>query len=267
MPVYERLSMVVSLALIGLALYFVIELPPQTTTITLFGLSIALTASTRLLMAILLSGLTFTGAGAVMRAHPGKRISYAIPFWVNAVLIVVLAALTLARLGGALTWALGLLVTGALLWFSILAEYRVIPPGRSSNRWARLWSQGMSYALMLAYAVLIYQSQMGIVLRLASIFAVAGLLASSLFKLHAIETRYVGLFSFLTAIALSQFAWVLTFWPINAAEAALLTFLVFYILSGLIGAHFKNRLSRQTIIEYAAVTLVGLALIVWGNPF
>jgi len=267
MPIYERLSMVVSLTLIGLALYFVIDLPPQTSAFTLYGAPIVVTASTRLLAAILLGGLAFTGAGAVMRAHPGQRISYAYPFWVNATLLVALATLTLANLGSVLAWALGLAATGGLLWLSILAEYRALRPTQNGSRWARLWSQGMSYALMLAYTMLMYQVQLGGILQTAGIFAVSGLLASSLYKLQAKETKYVGVFSFLSALALSQFAWVLNFWPVSAVEAALLAFLFFYVFSGLVGAHLKKGLSKQRIGEYAAVAAIGLTLIAWGNPF
>ncbi|OQY30757.1 MAG: hypothetical protein B6243_09665, partial [Anaerolineaceae bacterium 4572_5.2] len=68
----------------------------------------------------------------------------------------------------------------------------------------------------------------------------------------------------LSALALTQIAWVLNFWPVSAVEAALLTFLVFYILSGLIGAHLKKRISRQSVVEYALVAVVGLALIMLG---
>ena len=267
MPVYERLSMVVSLTLIGLALYFVVDLPPQTATFTLYGAPVAVTTSTRLLAAILLGGLALTGAGAVMRAHPGRRISYAYPFWVNATLIVVLATLMLTQLGNVLAWTLGLAITGALLWLSILAEYRMLRPAKNGGaRWARLWSQGMSYALMPAWMLLMYQSQLGIVWQMAGIFAVSGLLASSLYKSHVQAARYGGVFSFLSALTLTQFAWVLNFWSLSAVEAALLAFLFFYIFSGLVEAHFKEGLSKRRLGEYAVVAVVGLTLIVWGIP-
>ena len=257
MPVYERLSMVVSLNLIGLALYFIIDLPSQVYTFDLLNSSVTLTASQRLLMVVLLGGLAFTGAGAVIRSHPETEVRYTVPFWVNPMLLVILATFTLAQLGSAQRWAIGLAVTGLLLWFSMLAEYYVIEQNAAHLRMSQLWSQWVSYTLMLAFGVLLYQSRLSMLMNLASILAISWLLARSILKLYAPQNASQGLFAFLIAFSLSQIAWVLEYWQLQPAEAGLLLLLIFYGLTGVVISYFRERLERRVILEYGLVVVLG----------
>ena len=71
MPAYERINAVVSLTLIGLALYFVLDFPAQTVTFTLFGSPLDIESPRQWLMVLLLGGMAATGTDAVIRAHPG----------------------------------------------------------------------------------------------------------------------------------------------------------------------------------------------------
>jgi hypothetical protein len=263
MPVYERLNMVVSLTLIGLALYFVIDFPTQILDPTLFGASVEIVASTRLLMVVLLGALAFTGAGAVVHSHPLKRMGYTIPFWVNPMLIVVLSTLTLAQLGGATNWAIGLLVTGTALWFTILAEYEAIEPAKGFH-WAVLWSEGMSFALMLIYAVLIHQSDLSILSKMITIAGLGWLLSASIFKLTLTPHKSSHPFSFLIALALGQITWVLSYYPLGPVQIGLIILMVFYVLSGLVNTYLStSALSKRVAVEYTLVAALGLVLIKW----
>src|SRR5512145_1640996 len=93
MPVYERISVVVSLTLIGVSLYFVLEFPPDPVAFNLFGTPLALNAPRQWLMAILLGGLTMAGTDAIIRSHPAlpsRRLSYLASFWLLPGLLVIL---------------------------------------------------------------------------------------------------------------------------------------------------------------------------------
>jgi hypothetical protein len=257
MPVYERLSMVVSLNLIGLALYFIIDLPSQVYTFNLLNTTVSLTASQRLLMVILLGGLAFTGAGAVIRSHPEQRTRYTVPFWVNPMLLVILATFTLAQLGSPQRWAIGLAVTGVLLWFSILAEYYIIEQNTPRLRVSQLWSQWISYALLLAYGALLYQARLSIFANLLAILVLTWLLARSILKLYAPQNGNQGLFAFLIAFSVSQIAWVLQYWQLQPADASLLILLIFYGLTGIVISYFRDRLEGRVIMEYGLVVVLG----------
>jgi len=57
MPAYERINAVVSITLIGLALYFVLDFPAQSTTFMLFGTPLNVDAPRQWLMMLLLGGM------------------------------------------------------------------------------------------------------------------------------------------------------------------------------------------------------------------
>lgn len=262
MPVYERLSLVISLTLIGLALYFIIDLPTQLFQFDLFGLPVTIVASQRLLMVVLLGGLAFTGTGAVIRSHPAQRTPYTVPFWVNATLIVILATLTLAQLGSPFTWAIGLLVTGALLWFTILAEYYVIEGHETFFSLGQLWSQWVSYALLLVYTILIYEAQLALIINVLSIATLTWFLGLSIFKLYRPANNRIGQFSFLVALGVGQITLVLHYWRLSRLGVGILTFLIFYLLCGVIISYWQDKLSSRIVVEYGLVATIGLWIII-----
>ena len=61
MPAYERINAVVSLTLIGLALYFVLDFPTQVSTLMLLGSPLEVAAPRQWLMVVLLAGMAMTG--------------------------------------------------------------------------------------------------------------------------------------------------------------------------------------------------------------
>ena len=259
MLIFERLNLVVSFTLIGLALYFIIDLPTRVIEVEFFSLTIPLVASQRLLMALLLGGLAFTGAGMVIRAHPEQRVSYTVPFWVNATLVVMLATLTLALLGNLLAWAIGLVATGLLLWFSILAEYYVIHNHQRYLSFSQLWSQWVSYGLMLAYAIFMHQAQIAPLLRVPAVFLLAWLLATSIFKLFAPPGKGVMGFGVAIGLGLAQIEWAFQFWHLGPIGIGLLLSLIFYVACGLVVNHLQGKLSTLLLIEYSLVGVIG-----WG---
>lgn len=264
MPISERLSMVVSLILIGLALYFIVDLPTRTFAISYLGMSTTVVASTRLLMGLLLGALAFSGSGAVIHAYREERVGYTVPFWVNATLLVVLAMLTLARLESALLWAIALLVSGAFLWFTIYAEYLLIDSTGSNRKLpAQLWSQGMSYALFLAYALLILESTWGIWLELAGLMILAGILAASILRVNPHRGEKRGIYALIVALALGQLGWVLVFMPLSVIQMVLLLLLVFYTLTGLSNSSAEHALSKQVLLEYGVVSVLGAIIVFW----
>lgn len=262
MPITERLSMVVSLILIGLALYFIIDLPTRVFMVSYLGHSMTLTASTRLLMGLLLGGLAFSGSGAIIHAYPGKRVSYTVPFWVNATLLVLLAMLTLARLNTPLLWALALLATGLLLWLTIFAEYALIDTQKQNNV-AQIWSRAMSYALFLAYTLLIIQSEWLLWLKLVGLLFLAGVLAASILRADSNRGERRGVYALVVALAIAQLGWVLGFTPISMMQLSLMLLLAFYTLMGISTTHVERTLSKRVLLEYSVISLAGAIIVFW----
>jgi hypothetical protein len=262
MPVYERISAVVSLTLIGLALYFVLEFPDRAATITLFDSPLALVSPRQWLMAFLLSGLAMAGTDNVLRSHPElpeQRRTYLASYWFLPGLLVILATQTLGLAPNTLTWGAGLIATGILLWVTILAQYHQAYP--SARHWSRWWQQLVGFGLALAMFVLIYYTRARSALSASGILVVSGLVALSLLRQKPANLQKSWLFAAIIGLCLGQITWALNYWRVSALQAGLFLLIFFYVLVGLAQQQLLGTLSRRVVWEFGFVTLAGLVVI------
>jgi hypothetical protein len=270
MPIYERISILVSLTLLGLVAYFLIELPSRAIELTLFGSPLTLVVSQRWLMALLLGGLAATGARAVVYAHPflsRRTPGYALAFWVLPGLLVILAALWLSLLTLTLGWWLaGIGATGVLLWFLVLAEYHTIDPRDPLYELARLWLNLVAYGVAFGFFVVIYQTRARSILSATEVLLVSGLLSASLLRAGPAQAGRTWLFAGIATLVMGQCLWAINFWRVPPATAGLWLLLIFYIFTGLAQQHLLGHLTRRALIEFAAVTAIGLFVILRYAP-
>jgi len=266
MPIYERISALVSLTLLGLVAYFLIDLPSRAIELTLWGSPLTLTVSQWWLMALLLGGLAAAGARDVVYTHPGlpRRASeYALTFWVLPGLLVILATLWLPLLATALGWWLvGLGATGTLLWLVVLAEYHTIDPRDPQYELARLWLSLVAYGVAFGFCVAIYQTRARSILSATEVLLVSGLLAASLLRAGPVQARRGWLLAGIAALVMGQSMWSLNYWRIPPLTAGLWLLLIFYVFTGLAQQHLLGRLTRRALIEFAAVAAVGI-FVIW----
>jgi hypothetical protein len=271
MPIYERISAIISLTLLGMAAYFLIELPSRSVELHLLGSPLTLQVSQRWLMALLMGGMAATGTRAVIYAHPGlprRRASgYALAFWVLPGLLVILATLWLALLASTLNWWLaGITITGLLLWSVILAEYHTIDPGDPQYELARLWLNLIGYGVAFGFFVIIYQTRARSILTATETLFVSGLLAGSLLRAGPDQVGRSWLFAGLVALVMGQCTWALNLWRITPSTAGLWLLLIFYLCCGLAQQHLLGRLTRRALVEFAAVAAIGLFVILRYAP-
>jgi hypothetical protein len=264
MLIYERISIVVSLTLIGLALYFVLEFPTQVATFSLFGTPLTLHPSQQWLMTLLLTGLTMAGTDAVIRVHPAlpsRRLSYLVTFWILPGLLVILATQTLGLAPTPVIWVVWLIGIGLVLWLTILAEYHLVFPSARGHRVARLWQQFVGHGLALALFVIIYQTRSRSALSATGIVLVSGIIALALLRQPPKAIGKTWLFAAVTGLSLGQVTWALNYWRTGTRDVGLLLLLIFYVLIGLARQQFFGTLSRRTIWEFGAVAAVALIVI------
>jgi len=265
MPVYERISAVVSLTLIGLALYFVLEFPRQVAAITLLDSPLALVAPRQWLMAFLLAGLAMAGTDGVVRAHaalPDQRAAYLATFWMLPGLLVILATQTLGLAANTVVWAASLVGIGLLLWLTILAEYRqVSTEATPAYRWPRLWRQLVGFGVALPLFVVIYYTRSRSALSATGILLVSGMVALALLRHQPRHLAKTWLFAAVIGLSLGQITWALNYWRVAALQAGLLLLLILYVLVGLAQQQLLGSLSRRVLAEFGLIVVVALAVI------
>jgi hypothetical protein len=270
MSLYERISQVVSLTLLGLVAYFLIELPNRTLELTFMGTPLTLVISQRWLMALLLSGLAGTGTSAIVRAHPlltRWRSGYLLAFMLLPMLLIVVIILMLPLLVTNLIWWMtGVGVSGLLLWLTVLAEYHTVDPRDPRYELSHFWLNLVGFGVAFGFFVIIYQTRARSAISATAMSLVAGLLAASLLRAGPTQIRRTWLFAAIGAIVMGQSTWALNYWRIPPLTAGFWLLLVFYLFVGIAQQQLLGQLTRRALIEFTAVTLIGLFAIVQFAP-
>ncbi len=264
MPAYERINAVVSITLIGLALYFVLDFPAQINELILFGSLLELESPRQWLMVILLAGMTMAGTDAVVRAHPlmpVRHLSYLATFWMLPGLLIILATQTLGLAPTPIVWAVGLLMVGILLWLTIYTEYRQVAPHTMINLGLRLWRQFIGYAITLIFFIVIYQTRSRSAVSATAILLISAMAALGLLRQNPANVWKSWLFAAIIGLSMGQITWALNYWRTGALNAGLLLFLLFYLLVGLAQQQLLGTISRRTLWEFGVVASLGLIVI------
>jgi hypothetical protein len=262
MPFYERISAVVSITLIGMAVFFVLDFPTQVTGLILLGSPLSLDAPRRWLMVILLAGMVMAGVDNVVRSHPrlpSARISYVATFWMLPGLLVVLATQTLGLSDSAPIWAASLVGVGGILWYTIVAELRLMEA--APGIWSRLWQQLVGYIVALLFFVVIYNTRSRSAVSATAVMLVSGMTAVALLRQPPGRIVTSWLLAAIIGLSMGQLTWALNYWRIGTLNAGLLLFLVFYLLIGMSQQHLMGKLSSRTFWEFGAIAAVALVVI------
>lgn len=264
MPAYEKISAVVSITLIGLALYFVLDFPQQVAGIQLFGSPLDFYSPQQWAMVFFLAALVMTGMDAIVRTSPqlpSRKPGYIATFWMLPGLLVALATQTLGLAASPLVWGVALAGVGALLWLTIAAEVALILPNPRTRFWPRLWQQFIGYAIALIFYIVIYHTRSRSAVSATAIVLVSGAAALALLRDDPRRLATTWLFAAVIGLSLGQITWALNYWRTGALNAGLLLFVAFYVLVGLAQQYMRQTLSQRSLWEFGAISLAALVVI------
>jgi hypothetical protein len=260
---YDKLSVVVSVILLCLALSLVVVLPTTFSFIVL-GSPLTIQLSQNWLAAALLASMACVGTASIMRLHPlsqGRELPDAFPFLILPSLATLLAAILLSRTPDRIYALGGLAVMGVLLPLIITAEYRTVDPNAPGYRTARLGLNFIAYLIALVLFALIHESEAHELLSAATALVGSSLLALDL--LHGAQQglRRTSLYALIVGLVMGEIVWALSYSNMNSLTAGILLLLIFYLITGLARQGLLKLLNRRILIEFAVVALIGLALV------
>lgn len=264
----DRISIAVWGVMISMAATALVSLPGQGDSISLVGRTFHLPLPASTLAPLLVALLAGSGTESLVRAHPlslqGKlRLTFR--FWALPVAVSMIALVLLPRAPSELYWAAGLL-SGALLLSTVLAAlYFSLDYQSAGYRRARAFLNLVCYAIALMLFLLIPDgwSEVGRALILGG---VAALLALELLRGSLAKTSDILLYAFIIGLVVAQVAWALLLTGLSALSAGLLLLLLFYLLIGVAWQTLLDRLTRRVLLEFTAVGLVGVTLVLVLAP-
>jgi len=268
MPDYDRLSVVVSLILLCLALSVIVELP-TTFSFVVLGSPLTIRFPPKWLAAALLSGMACVGTASIIGLHPLSRkgkLGHGFVFCILPALATLLATFLLPRSPDRIYTLGGLAAMGILLPLIITAEYRTVDPAAPGYRAIRLGLNFVAYLIALTLFALIQESGAPELLSATAALAGSSLLALDLLQDTRQSLKQTGLYGLIVGLVMGEIVWTLSYIKMSSLTAAIFLLLIFYLLTGLARQGLLRVLNRRILIEFAVVALIGLALLLKYAP-
>jgi hypothetical protein len=266
---HDRLSVIIGLVLLSLALIPLLNAPGRSVGGSILGSALDIAITPAGLITLLAAGLACAGVDLLIQPHPHVRAGRAgqtFVFWILPALTVIAASQWLSQASSGPAWAAQLLASGAALWFIIRAEFgSVDPDAPAAGRW-RLVLNVLAYVLAFGLFALIWQTRARSLIT-ATLMAVAALLLSvDLMWVTRTGARRVLMHSLPVALVIGQCAWALNYWKASTAIAGLALVLIFYALSGIAAQHLFEKLTRRVLAEFGLIIAAALVLLILGTP-
>ncbi|GAC1353723.1 MAG: hypothetical protein NVSMB42_10310 [Herpetosiphon sp.] len=224
-------------------------------------------------MVLLLSLLAGAGVEFIIRAHPrfqrrmlthlsvgGRVLELLLPMWIMPAMTpaAVFAFFRLFRGELGSIAYLGILVgTGFLLLGIYIEQHRLLLGTAAQQNNARsaltVIAYLLAFAIFAAVAFSRYRTLYSGILLVPTVASLSYLLLA--------QQRSHWTFAWVNALVLVEWYWILNFWPIGFLLDGAMLLLAFYILTGLEQHATENRLPRRVLLEYTALALLGMGVL------
>lgn len=264
----DRIGIAVWVVTVTLAASAFVSLPGRGADVLLGGRTLALPVTASAAFPVLLALLAGAGTEAVVRAHPlahTGRLRLTMRFWALPIALTLIAALVQPLATSILYWAVGVLGFALLLGAVMLALVYSLDPQGVGYRRARALLNLTCYAIALMLFLLIPPEWQPWA-RSLTLGGVTLLLALELLRGTQLGGRQVSLYAAVVALVVAEVSAALSLTGLSALSSGLLLLLLFYLLVGLAWQSLLRRLNRRVVLEFAAVGLAGLALVLLFAP-
>lgn len=261
MPRNDRLSITVSLVVLGLLLSQLVTLPPRTIDLQVLGSELQLRLAGPVQFTIIMAALVCAGVDAVVRqrrSQRGNALVYTAPYWA---LPGMLTVVSMILLNNAHDWGARLvLVALAGVAFAVVVNLQLHSMDVSENRppWVRLALNGIVYTLALVLFVAVYSARLRSVVSATTIMFISGLLSLELLRGLNERISRLWLYAALIGLMLGEITWSLNYTSLPNPVGGGLLLMVFYGLASIVQQYLSRQLSRRVLVEYGAVIVVGL---------
>lgn len=259
LPNINRISVLAAAILLAYTLAGFINLPSRDFGLQLPGLFLGFQLNAQVVIALLVSGLTASGADLMVREHPSFQERFSIQHWLLPALTSWALGLILFQQPFSILWWIALTVGGATLILVLIAEYIMVDPEDVRSLPAVIGLTAVSFALFLTLAITIRASETRLFLLFPTITLACGL--TSLRALHLrLQKRWVFTPTLVIAVVIGQLSAALNYLDVKPIAFGLILLGPAYALTSLIGGIMERKDWRQTIIEPVFVLAI-----VWGS--
>ncbi len=262
LPDADRLSILSAAILLAYAASRFVEIPPRELGVQLPGFYLAVELNIHTVVALLVAGLTATGADLLLRDHPAMANKRTFEHWLLPALTAWTLGIPLNQLPVGLQWLISFAIAGVLLMLVLVAEYIAVDPEDERYPLASAALTAVSYALFLILAIVLQSAGFRLFLILPALLLAAGLV--SLRTLHLrLNGRWLYLPTLAIVVIMAGIISAFHYWPLSPITYGLLILGPAYSLTSLIGALSEGQPLRRAIIEPVVVISVVWGFAIW----
>jgi hypothetical protein len=215
-----------------------------------------------------LTVLVGLGADGIIRSHPRggfHAVPDTAPYLFVPVLFSMSAGLFLEDvvLG---YWAIpAVLGAGVLMGATVYAEHVSVETDHPSFPLARFVLNVITYLTAFGFYAVVYGFGIDLLPAAFAVGLVSTLLAIEIFREAEADPIRALVFAAVIGLIVAEARWVLYFIPLEGFLAGVSLLLVFYLATGIISHYLTDHLDRTVIMEFALVTVAGLAIVIGGR--
>ena len=262
LPEADRLSILAAMILLAYALASFIELPARQLAVQLPGVYLAMEINVNTIAALMVAGLTASGADWLLRTHPSIRGHRTFEHWLVPALTAWTIGVPLSQISGAPQWWLGFISGGALLMLVLVAEYITVDSQDVRQPIAAAGLTIVSFALYLILAIALRFSGLRLFLILPPLALAVWLVCLRTLHLR-LHGRWFILQSGVVSLVCMQIAAALHYLPVSPVAYGLLLTGPAYGLTSLIASLYEREPLRQAILEPAIILVILTGTALW----
>jgi hypothetical protein len=265
----DKLSVLLAIILASATLFRFVELPKVSWGIqSVLGSPLGFNFGGEMLVVILIVGLVSTGTLSILQDHP-FRDTQERPLLFSLITPAIgslLVSLLLIRATSWILWLVALFLGGLAIGVLVHLSFQAFSPANRFYPTARTLLNIIDYLSgFVLFSMLLREQGRALVTGPAVLF-LSGLLALELLSASGVKLSRIFLYVGIIALIEGELAWIIGYWPVSPWTAATVLSLGLYVWSGVGYQYLLERLTGRIVIEFAAMSTLVLALVLWIRP-
>jgi hypothetical protein len=215
-----------------------------------------------------LTAIIGLGADGIIRAHPRGEfhtVADTSPYLFVPVLFTLSAGLFLEDVILSYWAAPAVIGAAVLMGVTIYAEHISVEPEHPSFPMARFVLNVMTYLTAFGFYAVVYGFDVDLLPAAFAVGLISMLLSIEIFREAEADPIRALVFAAVIGVVIAEARWVLYFLPLEGFLAGIFLLLGFYLTTGVISHYLTDHLERSVLLEFAAVSAVGLTIVIAGR--
>ena len=217
---------------------------------------------------MLIVGLVSTGTLSILQNHPYRETQER-PLLFSLITPAIgslLVALLLIRATSWILWLVALCLGGLIIGVLVHLSYQAYSTANSRYPTARTLLNIIDYLAGFVLFSMLLREQGRALVTGPAVLILSGLLALELLSASGVALHRIFLFAGIIALIESELVWVIGYWPVSSWTTATILSLGLYVWSGIGYQYLLEQLTGKIIIEFTAMSMFVLVLVLWIRP-